>query len=92
MFFKKREVAYMNENSYNERNKIIRYDAEGASGGWYGVHDFYTGYNGATSTLTMRLKNGNVEVNSLASTYTGGSAYVCVYDSGVIYASEIACP
>ena len=24
--------------------------------------------------------------------YTGGSAYVCVYDSGVLFASETACP
>jgi hypothetical protein len=36
--------------------------------------------------------NGTITLPDLASTYTGGSAYVCVYDSGVIYASETACP
>ena len=36
--------------------------------------------------------NGTVHVEDLEGSYTGGSAYVCVYDSGVIYASESACP
>jgi hypothetical protein len=36
--------------------------------------------------------NNTVKINDLSGTYSGGSAYVCVYDSGVIYASETACP
>jgi len=42
----------------------IKYDSPGAAGGWYGVHDFYTGYNGAASTLAMRIKNGNVGIGT----------------------------
>ncbi|MFH1503299.1 MAG: hypothetical protein ABIE36_01425, partial [Candidatus Diapherotrites archaeon] len=45
-------------------NRGIRHDAPGSAGGWYGVHDFYTGYNGAASTLAMRIKNGNVGIGT----------------------------
>lgn len=31
-------------------------------------------------------------LSSLANTYTGGSAYVCVYNNGSLFASESACP
>jgi hypothetical protein len=34
----------------------------------------------------------NIVSPVLAGTYTGGSAYVCVYNNGTIYASESACP
>jgi len=36
--------------------------------------------------------NRDVNINRLSGTYTGGSAYVCVYNSGILYASETACP
>lgn len=35
---------------------------------------------------------GNVLMNSLAGTYTNGAAFVCVNNSGQLYASEVACP
>ncbi len=35
---------------------------------------------------------GDVTINNLEGTYTGGSAYVCVDDGGKIFASEVACP
>lgn len=35
---------------------------------------------------------GEVEISSLSGSYSGGSAYVCVYDDGTLYASETACP
>lgn len=35
---------------------------------------------------------GNIKSSSLTGTYTNGSAYVCVNNSGVIYASETDCP
>ncbi|MFO7886819.1 MAG: hypothetical protein R6U59_00760 [Eubacteriales bacterium] len=35
---------------------------------------------------------GTISGDSLAGTYTGGSAYVCVYNNGTLYASESACP
>lgn len=36
--------------------------------------------------------NGGIHISDLEGSYTGGSAYACVYDSGVLYASESACP
>lgn len=32
------------------------------------------------------------KLHDLEGTYTGGSAYVCVYDNGTLFASEVACP
>lgn len=59
--------------------------------------DFITGTGGGGGTTygpeRMTISSsGTVKVHSLAGTYTGGSAYVCVNNSGVIYASEAACP
>jgi len=46
-----------------------------------------------TSTPTQKLDvNGNIHISELEGTYTGGSAYVCVYDSGVLFASDEPCP
>ena len=46
-----------------------------------------------TTTPSEKLDiDGNIHISELEGTYTGGSAYVCVYDSGVLYASENACP
>ena len=42
--------------------------------------------------LYLNSASGNVKIGNLAGSYTGGSAYVCVYNSGQIYASETACP
>jgi len=36
--------------------------------------------------------NGTITISDLAGNYNGGSAYVCVNNSGVIYASESPCP
>jgi hypothetical protein len=49
-------------------NDILKYDAPGRPLGWYGVHDFYTGYSGNASTLAMRIKNGNVGINTATPT------------------------
>jgi uncharacterized membrane-anchored protein YitT (DUF2179 family) len=50
--------------------------------------------NGATSRAEALSidQNKAVTLNGLSGTYTGGSAYVCVYNSGILYASETACP
>ena len=49
--------------------------------------------NSVTVTERLRLQsNGSLLINALASTYTGGSAYLCVDNSGTIFASESACP
>jgi len=46
-------------------------------------------------TLSDRMiidNSGNITITNLAGTYTNGSAYVCVDDSGVLYTSETGCP
>ena len=54
--------------------------------------EFYT-TNGASTALSMSLDQvGNMYVKDLVGTYGGGSAYVCVLDSGILYASDAACP
>ena len=54
---------------------------------------FWAGQSAATLTETLRLKStGTVNMNGLAGSYSGGSAYVCVNNAGDIYASETACP
>lgn len=39
---------------------------------------------------TARFK-GHVIMGKLAGTYTGGSAFVCVYDNGTLYTAEVIC-
>jgi hypothetical protein len=48
-----------------------------------------------TTARTERLRIGSdgvIKINDLAGSYSGGSAYVCVNNSGELYASESACP
>lgn len=50
-------------------------------------------FENASGTDVIYLQqSGEVAINNLKGTYSGGSAYVCVYDNGEIYASETACP
>ena len=54
---------------------------------------FWAGESAATLTETLRLKStGIVNMNGLAGSYSGGSAYVCVNNAGDIFASESPCP
>jgi len=54
---------------------------------------FWAGESAASLTETLRLKStGAVNMNGLAGSYSGGSAFVCVNNAGDIYASETACP
>jgi len=54
----------------------------------------YTGSSvGAGRAERMVISSsGIVTIKNLVATYTNGSAYVCVNNSGQIYASETACP
>ena len=47
--------------------------------------------DGSTKFLIEKT-TGLIKIENLAGTYAGGSAYVCVYDSGQLYSSETACP
>lgn len=47
--------------------------------------------SGPTTVLNI-LGDGRIHSINLEGTYGGGSAFVCVYDSGVLYSSETACP
>jgi hypothetical protein len=49
------------------------------------------GVVGATPRFKIDY-SGNVTVNGLAGSYSGGSAYVCVNNSGVLFTSESGCP
>jgi len=54
--------------------------------------EFHT-TNGLITALSMSIDQvGNIYMKDLVGTYGGGSAYVCVLDSGIIYASDVACP
>ena len=57
--------------------------------------DTFSYGNLSLGTLGLRAihidENQNVEISTLKATYTGGSAYVCVYDNGTLYASEVGC-
>jgi len=57
--------------------------------------DIKTKANGQTggSAVAMTFQDdGEIEIPDLAGTYTGGSAYVCVDNAGVLFVSESACP
>lgn len=47
---------------------------------------------GTTTPQTKLQVNGTTNILSLAGTYTGDSAYVCVYNNGTLFSSESACP
>jgi hypothetical protein len=54
--------------------------------------DFATG-TAATRSVRMTIQSdGDVVIDKLKGTYGGGSAYVCVYNSGQLYTSETGCP
>ncbi len=65
---------------------VIFLDSSGSRQGYVGD------LSSANQHLYIGSDNGEILLENLASTYSGGSAYVCVYDSGVVYASESACP
>jgi len=46
---------------------------------------------GTTSPQNKLDVAGGVHIQDLEGTYTGGQAYVCVDDDGVLFASEGAC-
>ena len=48
--------------------------------------------SGGIDAIEISNTTQNLTLSSLAGSYTGGSAYVCVNDAGTIYASEVACP
>ena len=81
---------------WGSKNPSIVFDADEAT--WESEIRFWgtTGYNGTLSVGNTKVismaANKNVRMYSLESTYTNGAAYVCVNDSWVIYASEVACP
>lgn len=55
---------------------------------------FKTRSNGTVGAPTERMRidhDGTVSINKLAGTYVNGSAYVCVNNSGQIFASEDPC-
>jgi len=56
--------------------------------------DFYDTLNiSRRSTQSLYIDNSNqLTIENLKGSYTGGSAYVCVFDSGILYTSETACP
>jgi hypothetical protein len=51
-------------SSYSSPDEGITYTAKGHTGGWYGVHDFFTTYNGGSPVFAMRIKNGNVGIGT----------------------------
>jgi hypothetical protein len=46
---------------------------------------------GVTDPDTKLEVAGNIHIQDLEGTYTGGSAYVCVYNNGTLYTDESAC-
>lgn len=47
----------------------------------------------AGSTIRMTIQDdGEIEISDLAGSYSGGSAFVCVDNNGVLFSSESACP
>lgn len=59
------------------------------------VFDTFGYGNISLGTLGLRAihidDKQNVEISNLKGNYVGGSAYVCVYDNGTLYASEVGC-
>ena len=47
---------------------------------------------GTIEPATKLDVNGSVHITDLEGTYDGGSAFVCVWNNGTIYASEAVCP
>jgi len=47
---------------YSSPDEGLTYTATGHTGGWYGVHDFYTIYDNGSPVLGMRIKNGRVGI------------------------------
>ena len=52
--------------------------------------DFFGDYMNVTCP-TFTVESNDTVINSLKGTYTGGSAYVCVYDNGTLYTDEVGC-
>ena len=49
-------------------NRGIKYDAKGNSGGWYGTHLFFTGYNGSASAERLRITNSGIKIGGTGAT------------------------
>lgn len=57
---------------------------------FYAQGDDLKVYTNSNNRMTID-SSGNVNINDLAGSYTGGQAYVCVTDAGTIFASDSAC-
>lgn len=66
--------------------------SSGSSAGIIGGNNDITLAPSNVNGLTVDAGTLDIVVHGLMSTYVGGSAYVCVYDSGILFASEVACP
>jgi len=55
-----------------------------------GVNPGYVGMGTNSPDATLDV-NGNVSIQNLSGVFGGGSAYVCVSNSGVLFASDTAC-
>jgi len=72
-------------------------DAPPTNGGVPIAMAFFTGSNdnGLANPKAERLtvsSNGDIKISAFAVSHVGGSAYVCVNSSGVLYTSETGCP
>ena len=90
---------YLNNPSGLGSPNIIFNESGGSTSHWNidqaaGILRFFTETGlGSGGLVRMSLTSGgSVAVNNLVGTYGSGSAYVCVYNNGTLFASDAACP
>jgi len=82
-------------NRADTEGVVAQISSENDGGNSDGSLRFWTRNGAHVNPLVEQLNlasTGEVKVTDLAGTYSGGSAFVCVYDSGELFTSEVACP
>jgi len=88
------------ESDAGSNEKVWEFGAAGEEFKFRTANDLHTGTSvvfevggrSGTSVGYFEIPNAEIRLGDLSGSYTGGSAHVCVYNNGTLFASESACP